>query len=88
MRLAAVLGAILGPSWSHLGAILGPLGAILGPSWDHLGRILGVLSHLGDILEASWRHLGPKECPGGVGFILGAILGPQNSIFCYCGGCF
>ena len=27
------LGAILGPSWGHLGAILGHLGAILAPSW-------------------------------------------------------
>ena len=38
------LGAILGPPWSQIGALLGHLGATLvlvgaswGPPWDHLG---------------------------------------------------
>ena len=60
------LGPILGPTWGHLGAILGHLG----PSWAHLGPILGhlgpILGHLGPILGLSWAFLGP----------FGAILWP------------
>jgi len=33
--------AILGPSWGHLGATMGPLWAILGPSWGPLGATSG-----------------------------------------------
>ena len=33
------LGAILGPSWAHVGATLGYLGAILGSSWVFLGLL-------------------------------------------------
>ena len=53
--------AILGPSWGHLGAILGPwghLGAILGhcgASWAHLGAIFWPSWAL---LVPSWLHLG------------------------------
>ena len=35
------LGAILEPSWGHLGAILGHLGAMSGPSWGHLRPFQG-----------------------------------------------
>ena len=52
---------LLGPSWAHLGAMLGHLG----PSWGHLGPILGhlgpILGHLGLVLGhlgPSWSHLG------------------------------
>ena len=53
----------LGPSWSHLGAILGSFRGILEPSWGHLGASWG---HLGDILG----HLG--AILGHVEAILGA----------------
>ena len=39
-----LVGAILGhsgPSWGHLGGVVGQLGAILGLSWGDLGAILG-----------------------------------------------
>ena len=52
------LGTIWGPSWGHLGPILGvsganlgPSWAILGPSWGHLGAVLG---HLGAIFGPTW----------------------------------
>ena len=51
------LGAILGPSWGHLGvigAILGHLGAILGPSW-------AILGYLGAVLGPCWAILGHLE---------------------------
>ena len=41
--VGASLGAILGPSWGHLGDILAPSWAILEPSWGHLGPILAHL---------------------------------------------
>ena len=40
------LGLILGPSWAHLGRILGHLrafGGHLGPILAHLGRIFAIL---------------------------------------------
>ena len=43
----------LGPSWGHLGAILGPRGAILGL----LGAVLEAI--LGPIWGQSWNPLGP-----------------------------
>ena len=50
-------GHCLGPSWNHLGTILGHFG----PSWGHLGPILGPswasFGHLGP----SWGHLGGLE---------------------------
>ena len=42
------LGALLGRSWSALGALLGALGPLKGPSWAPLGGLLG---HLGAILR-------------------------------------
>ena len=37
-----ILGAILGPSWGHLGAIWGATsGQVLGATLGHLGAILG-----------------------------------------------
>ena len=48
------LGALLEPSWGHLGVILGSSGAFwgrLGRSWAHLEVILG----------ASWGHLSPPH---------------------------
>ena len=41
------LEAILGPSWGHFGAILGPLGAILGRNsreWPRALDVLGVMA--------------------------------------------
>ena len=61
------LGAILrpswghlGPSWGHLGAILGHLGAILGPLGAILVPLEAILEPLGAILGPSWGHLGPS----------------------------
>ena len=64
----------MGPSWDHLGAILGHLkailtilghlGAILGPSWGYVGVILGIWSHLGGILGHLRAILEPKRVPG------------------------
>ena len=58
----ALLGALLGPSWSVLGwavlwptvAVSGPSRGLLGPSWSVLGGLLG---RLGAILGASWARL-------------------------------
>merc|ERR1712217_532863 len=44
----------LGPSWGHLGAILGLPGA----TWGHLGPSWG---RFGAILEPSWGHLGLQK---------------------------
>ena len=61
------LGAILGPAYGHLGAILGPSWAmlgpswgLLGPSWGHLAAILGYLGAIWGHLGSSWGHLGPS----------------------------
>jgi hypothetical protein len=43
----------VGPSWSHLGAILGLFRGVLEPSWGHLGASWG---HRGP----SWGYLGPS----------------------------
>ena len=48
--LRTPLGPLLGPSWAHLGAILGRSWALLGPSW---GRLAANLGHLGAILRSS-----------------------------------
>ena len=60
------LWAILGPSLGHLGATLGHLGRIL----DHLGAILGhlgaILGHLGAILSHLGAILGQKGAPEGL----------------------
>ena len=60
---------ILGPSWAHLGAILGPLGPvlgplgpILGPSWGHLGPSWALLGHLGALPGCLGAFLGPLGC--------------------------
>ena len=67
------LGAILGPSWLHIGSNL----AILAPSWCPLGPILAHLwpswCHLGSIFAPtwpSWLHLGALL--GSVRLLLGA----------------
>ena len=59
------LGAILGLSWGHLGAILGCLrpssgylGTILGLSWAVLGHLGLSWGYLGAILGLSWAVLG------------------------------
>ena len=60
-RLSNVyLGAILGPSWGHLGAISGHLGSILGTSWVYLKAILEHCEHLGVLVRLSrWgKHIG------------------------------
>ena len=77
-RLGTILGTVLrllwlvlgpsspivGPSWWHLGTIVGKLDAetVLEPSGSHLGAVLGhlraVLGLLGVILGPSWNHLG------------------------------
>ena len=44
----------LGPSWRHLGAVLGPSWAPVGPPWASLGVLLGPLEAL---LGPSWNHL-------------------------------
>ena len=53
-RFGTPLGPVLGPSWPHLGAMLGHLG----PSWGHLGPILGHLGPNLGHLSPSWSHLG------------------------------
>jgi hypothetical protein len=77
--LVAIVGPCwAGPSWGHLGAILGHLGVIVGSSWGHLEAIMGHLGlywgHLGAISGPSWAILGPS-----LGH-LGAILGPSRAI--------
>ena len=69
------LGAVLGPSWGHVG----PGWAILGPSWGNLGLPWATLDHLGPswaILEPSWSHLGSIWFH--FGSILGLLLGPKS----------
>ena len=77
-----LLGALLGPSWVHLGVILGHLGAILG----HLGAILepswAILGHLGAILGPSWVIFGPSWAVVGH---LGATLGHLGAILGHLG---
>ena len=46
-RLWAPLGALLGPSWSILWALVAALGASLGVSWDLLGPLGRRLMSLG-----------------------------------------
>ena len=46
----------LGPSWGHLGAILGP-------SWGYLGPLGATLGPLGAFLGPSWGLLGPSRWP-------------------------
>ena len=62
--------AHLGPSWSQLGASLGPFG----PSWYHLGAIW---AHLGTVLGPSWAILGLSW--GVLGGSLGSLGGPWGS---------
>jgi len=84
---------ILGSSWDHLGAILGPSWCHLGPSWSHLGpswppggRRLGGPSKR----QLTWGHISPycvtisEPSWGSLGAILrpswgylGAFLGPS-----------
>ena len=54
-------GPILGPSWAHLGPILGLFGApwaILGSSWAHFRLTWALLGHLGVIWPATWVSIG------------------------------
>ena len=65
--ILAHLGAILEPSWPHLGPILAHLGSILAPFWS-------ILPDFGTILASSWpafrsfwgqapcRYLGRTAC--------------------------
>ena len=80
------LGAIVGPSWGHVGSFLGPLGAVLGLSWGALGALLGPswrhwrqswgnLGGLWGSLGPSWGALG-----GSLGAFLGALGGPLGAI--------
>ena len=65
------LGAILGPSWLHIGSNL----AILAPSWCPLGPIL---AHL----WPSWCHLGSIFAPTWPSWLhLGALLGLSWHVF-------
>ena len=52
-------------SWTHLGAILGPLGAILGPSWGHLGAVLEPLGSPWGRMGSHWGQEGPDWANGG-----------------------
>ena len=66
------LGAILGPSWAHLG----PSRGHPGPSWGHLGPSRGYLGPSWGILGLSWGNLGPPWAILRLSWtILGAILG-------------
>ena len=62
------------PSWSDLGAILGPLEAVMGTLETVLEPLGADLELLGAILGRSWRLLGGSWMP------LGAILGPHGAV--------
>ena len=66
------LGAILGPSWALLGAILGHSGPIPGPSWaskQAYNRCERYTAYFGVTLDLSWGHSG--AILGSIGVILG-----------------
>ena len=86
MRSWTVLG-LSGPSWGRLGAVLGPSWGHLGPSWGRLGAVLGLLGQLGTqdrpkraqespktILSPFWEHFGAPNCHFS-GSFLGSCFG-------------
>ena len=83
----AALRALLVPSWSHLGTVLGHLGTFLGhlgPSCGRLGAILGRLgpswgpsrSSLGGLVALFGHLRAILSCPGPACGHLGPILEP------------
>ena len=52
------LGAVLGPSRTGLGAVLGRLGGLLGRSWALLDSLGGSRGPSWGLLGTSWEHLG------------------------------
>ena len=71
----------LGPSWAHLGAILGPCLSHLGPSWAHLGAIVGLPGAVLGHLEAILGH-----CEAILGHVFARCY-PFWWLFCVCWLC-
>ena len=61
------VGILLGPSWVHIGVVLGLFGVVLGSFWGRLGSVVGPFwDHFGiDCLIPDYKPSGPIAYVGG-----------------------